>query len=1421
MKDFQSQYSGPQIDEAVGRSFEIDMSTNGWVKLKSSEDDPYSLDYLFSMGNFTIFYFEGGTPEMDEVSPIKISVLRLNDILTQIVIIMDKVQSRQYIDEEWTAWETWYSTGYIYQQPDAPSSPMRNALWINTSDIALPVFYVYDGINWREVRPTDAMDRSVYDPQGKKTDVFAYIDQKIKELNQMPNGENTYADAFAVHIADNTIHLTGKEKKDLMDRPTKKELEDAIKDINNDMTQQLGNTSAAVLNKAVEIIEKIEKEAGDIRAHIDDATIHVDSTQVASWDNKADKGHEHILDGKVKVDCSALVSGTIPLSKIPPLALEQVEKVQNMEDMYKLTTDKVQNGDTVYVVSERKFFYVVNDQNLSDPDSYLWYAATLPVTMPWDQVVEKPTTRDGFGITDVYTMDETDRLIFDSDADTTDYLTTIFNRTKQMYAARWYYSIDKDPLGLPTADAANYSHMRVMGKDGNVYFLMRTLTSSGDDYCALVKMAPYESSRNTSAIDYTLPAKDKNEFELANELGIMDVEDTYLTEIDDAKAIRKYYEDTIFTVNVSFGSLSSLEIPEGCTHIYSSVDNVLYKINVDELTGDIIFTEALTGSIGVAFYASAGDGYTLAGIDPQNPTDFTRTYVTQVPTDVKFDGTFIGMELESGEYTGAFVLHDRTSLYFYPAIEAVEDQKVTIDFGKDYIIADTIERHGKVVALLIYAKDVESIQNPAWKAYQMSMKVAIIDPHTFQYVFKDITTIETINEVGSSVEDDYLESLTNIYTTIVYKNYPLCKGFRMIESNNAVIVYSIIAPLISLNLTTWTTMTTQWIDYDKAVVTPVEIHGEDLRFASSCGNDAILITKESEGNREWAFSVDNYNFYSFGLGYCWGQTPDSTTAQYNGFTTSIASNKNGIYVISTPYYHDSSSYGFECLQFKIHSITQSIDDAMDQINRTIEEETGIPTSKTEFYEFNKLMRAPVDITGGEAGYYSIFVDTAEPNPKTWHHIHYVNGDIEEAIPEISNMPSNSSVFYIKAGFMFNNSIYLILHLVNDDGSISVTIGTVLVDSIVLVSPTIAKIAYVDSENVQHIRYQVYKKNGFVYAYPNFMHDFTPPAFSGKSDFLIKNLAVMKIDCATSDFEVLVVPVPGTYHTARAVPDYQYMGVLHDKVFLFRMKRVHGLTNAVEITHWKQEDFVLAEPSVTIQTIQFGDISGCIPDRFGSIFLPFVIGDRIFFPVFTVSGSILDTSETKWLLKFYCLDLNRSVEFSVYDNIEITLPFIRTGTGMSSYDNEYQVVYDDETKSFYIIMKNPMKAIYVYRLVDEKALDTDSIIPVGEISEERLTEIGHGNAWEFDDAMPIHVNHTFMLMATSPILDNTDTRIGTFTGTPIIAFLRDNGAEIYKKSYVQTAQYRKKMSEFDEKFKTISENIAMARKYTNAILRILG
>lgn len=77
------------------------------------------------------------------------------------------------------------------------------------------------------------------------------------------------------------------------------------------------------------------------------------------------------LDGKADLD----ENGLIPTSELPPVVFEHMITVANDPARFALTTADVQNGDTVYVDSTQKMYFVIDDTKLDSEQGYQEYVA--------------------------------------------------------------------------------------------------------------------------------------------------------------------------------------------------------------------------------------------------------------------------------------------------------------------------------------------------------------------------------------------------------------------------------------------------------------------------------------------------------------------------------------------------------------------------------------------------------------------------------------------------------------------------------------------------------------------------------------------------------------------------------------------------------------------------------------------------------------------------------------------------------------------------------------------------------------------------------------------------------------------------------------------------------------------------------------
>lgn len=78
--------------------------------------------------------------------------------------------------------------------------------------------------------------------------------------------------------------------------------------------------------------------------------------------------------------------GLIPINEIPPAAIERMVTVANDTARYALTTDDVENGDTVYVNATKTMYMVVDDTHLSTDAGYLEYSAGIATKAIADQL---------------------------------------------------------------------------------------------------------------------------------------------------------------------------------------------------------------------------------------------------------------------------------------------------------------------------------------------------------------------------------------------------------------------------------------------------------------------------------------------------------------------------------------------------------------------------------------------------------------------------------------------------------------------------------------------------------------------------------------------------------------------------------------------------------------------------------------------------------------------------------------------------------------------------------------------------------------------------------------------------------------------------------------------------------------------------
>lgn len=107
---------------------------------------------------------------------------------------------------------------------------------------------------------------------------------------------------------------------------------------------------------------------------------------------------------------AAKLIGTIDIARLPKAAVERLYVTAAEEDLATLTTEQVQNGDTVKVQATGRMYFVKDDSKLGDPEQYMQayeeYTVGTASQCDWSGIQNKPTTLAGYGITDAVAASE-------------------------------------------------------------------------------------------------------------------------------------------------------------------------------------------------------------------------------------------------------------------------------------------------------------------------------------------------------------------------------------------------------------------------------------------------------------------------------------------------------------------------------------------------------------------------------------------------------------------------------------------------------------------------------------------------------------------------------------------------------------------------------------------------------------------------------------------------------------------------------------------------------------------------------------------------------------------------------------------------------------------------------------------------------
>lgn len=413
-QDFESSFSGQEIDEAVGRGLGLNPFGNGWVKLTSTATSPIDLGTVFNPGNYSAVFVTGIPAKIQGISPVNFSVVNVpwgtQPNLAQVITYADMTYYRYKVGTTWdTNWTRAMTSHYIFDNaPDnPPANPENGAIWIypvaGGTTMTMKVWNSTTN-TWMELKAEGLMATSDYDPTNKKTDLFVLIDNKFAALK-------IDVDKMNAHMADKIIHITPEERVSFNDKVTKEEFATAKTTLKTDIDTQITTQTTGYDTILREIDAKNTATQNKLTEHAANAIVHVNQTDIDSWTSKAAADHTHFNDGRVKIDAKDITSGIFDLARIPRDAFNDVVEVADVPAMYKLTKAQVQNGDTVRVLDPPSFYFVVDDTKLNLADGYMLYSTGVLDSMLWENIRNKPTTIGGFGITDAYTKEEVDQQV--------------------------------------------------------------------------------------------------------------------------------------------------------------------------------------------------------------------------------------------------------------------------------------------------------------------------------------------------------------------------------------------------------------------------------------------------------------------------------------------------------------------------------------------------------------------------------------------------------------------------------------------------------------------------------------------------------------------------------------------------------------------------------------------------------------------------------------------------------------------------------------------------------------------------------------------------------------------------------------------------------------------------------------------------
>lgn len=310
--------------------------------------------------------------------------------LSNIVLYLDEGETKLVSGE----------SGKIYQniKSGEPSYQFRwtGSVFAQTGASSLIIGEVtgtaYDGAKGKSTADSLAKIKATSLSHIKDSDAISTTVDKVSINYDCYEGEQ-YGSAGTSHSAD--IPSATTTSAGVMSAADKAKLDGIEEGAEaNVVTSVVGKTGDVTLDKTDVGLNNVTNDAQVKRSEMGAAS------GVATLDS----------DSKVEqnIDASKIVSGTISVDRLPKGALERLTIVANATARKALTTDDVQNGDTVKEASTGLMYYVKDDTKLAQDAGWEVYTAGSATSVPWSGVTSKPSTLSGYGITDAVDQDTLD-----------------------------------------------------------------------------------------------------------------------------------------------------------------------------------------------------------------------------------------------------------------------------------------------------------------------------------------------------------------------------------------------------------------------------------------------------------------------------------------------------------------------------------------------------------------------------------------------------------------------------------------------------------------------------------------------------------------------------------------------------------------------------------------------------------------------------------------------------------------------------------------------------------------------------------------------------------------------------------------------------------------------------------------------------